>query len=255
MTLRIVTAEMDKAVNNKVCCITGGARGIGASLVKTFSDAGYRVAFTYISENSFAAAAALDIKDRVVSVRCDSSCADGAAKLLALALGSFGRADVLINNAGSALYKLIQDTTDADYGRAVSGNLTSVFVNSREFARYFISKQSGRIINISSIWGVVGAAMESVYSAAKAGVIGFTKSLAKELAPSGITVNAIAPGVIKTDMLNGFSADELSSLKAGIPLGRLGEPSDIASAALFLASDDANYMTGQVLNINGGFLV
>ena len=243
---------MAGTVENRVCCITGGARGIGAALVKEFSDAGYRIAFTYISEQSHAAACAMECAGKVASVRCDSSTADGAKKLLSLALANFGRADILINNAGRALYKLIQDTKDEEYNRILADNLTSAFVNSREFVRHFISKQTGRIINISSIWGVSGSAVESVYSAAKAGVIGFTKSLAKELASSGITVNAITPGAVETDMLSNFSAHELTELKNNIPLGRLGMPTDIAQAALFLASSDANYITGQSISPDGG---
>lgn len=244
------TISQTATVESRVCCITGGARGIGAALVSTFCDAGFRVVFTYRSGSSDEKAAALARQGRVIAVKCDSGSEDGAHALLSAAIKAFGRADVLINNAGSSLYKLVQDTSMTDYDKAIEDNLTSVFVNGKAFAKHFVSRGSGKIINISSVWGVRGGALESVYSAAKAGVIGFTKSLAKELAPSGITVNAIAPGVINTDMLNGFSSGEIDALTSEIPLGRLGSPQDVASAALYLAN--AHYITGQILNVNGG---
>lgn len=237
-------------LENRVCCITGGARGIGAALVKHFNDAGFRVIFTYRHDASDNNAKVLEIQGRIVAIKCDSSTIKGADTLLAGALKVYGRADILINNAGSELYGLIQDTSEDEYIRCINDNLTSVFVGCKAFAQHFISKGYGRIINISSIWGEKGGSGESVYSAAKSGVIGFTKALAKELAPSGVTVNCISPGVINTDMIKKFNSSEIADIIKEIPLMRLGMPEDIAAAAVYLAN--AEYITGQILGVNGG---
>ena len=240
-------------VESRVCCITGGARGIGRELVKSFIGSGFRVVFSYINKSSKTLAEELCVSDRAVSVRADSSRQEGAETLLALALSSFGRADILINNAGVSQYSLLQDMTDKECVDIINANLLGAVLSSKVFIPHFISKQCGKIINISSVWGLTGAAMESVYSAAKAGIIGLSRSLAKELAPH-VTVNVIAPGAIKTDMLNRFTTDELADICAEIPLGRLGASKDVAAAALFLASRDADYITGQVLSVNGGMV-
>lgn len=166
-----------------------------------------------------------------------------------------GDIDVLVNNAGVSSQKLFADITDEDWKKTTGVNLDGVFFCCREALKPMISKKNGVIINISSMWGEVGASCEVHYSATKAGVIGLTKALAKEVAPSGIRVNCITPGVIMTDMMADFDEKTVNELREETPLGRLGTPEDIAGAALFLASEDASFITGQVLGVNGGFVI
>jgi 3-oxoacyl-[acyl-carrier protein] reductase len=166
-----------------------------------------------------------------------------------------GFIDVLVNNAGIAMQKLFTDTSDSEWNNMLATNLNSVFYCAKAVAPAMIREHRGCIINIASMWGEVGASCEVAYSAAKAGVIGFTKALAKELGPSGIRVNAISPGVIMTDMMAGFSDDDVAALREETPLCTLGAPEDIARSAVFLASDRARYISGQVLGVNGGMVI
>ena len=170
-------------------------------------------------------------------------------------LYKFGSLDVLVNNAGIAYQGLITDTDEIDFDRIIDVNLKGVFNCCKSVIPSMVSQQSGKIINISSMWGQVGASCEVAYSAAKAGVIGLTKALAKELAPSGITVNCIAPGLIETSMNSNLTIEELNDFVEGIPLGRIGSADEIAAAIEFLSSDEADYITGQVLGINGGYVI
>jgi 3-oxoacyl-[acyl-carrier protein] reductase len=163
--------------------------------------------------------------------------------------------DILINNAGISQSKLFTDIEEHDWDEMININLKGVFNCAQSVLRYMLPRKRGKIINVSSVWGIVGASCEVHYSAAKAGVIGFTKALAKELGPSNIQVNCIAPGIIKTEMLDSYSPQELDDLKNSIPLMRLGRPEEIAACALFLASKDADYITGQVISPNGGFVI
>ena len=163
--------------------------------------------------------------------------------------------DVLINNAGISISGPINELDSHDSDRIFDVNLKGVYNCCKSAVNQMVEQKSGRIINISSMWGQVGASCEVAYSAAKAGVIGLTKALAKELAPSGITVNAIAPGLIDTSMNSGLTVEEIDEFVSNVPLGRIGTPDDIAAAALFLASDDADYITGQVLGVNGGYVI
>ena len=187
-----------------------------------------------------------------------------AALIAAATIGAFaggttmlqqcgGQVDVLINNAGVAQQKLFQDISDDDWRKMTGVNLDGVFYLTRALLPAMIRRQKGRIINISSMWGVVGASCEVHYSAAKAAVIGMTKALAKEVGPSGITVNCIAPGVIKTPMLDSFSEEDLQNLADETPVGRLGTGGDVANLALFLADDKADFITGQTVSVDGGF--
>lgn len=242
-----ITAD---SLANKICCVTGGARGIGAAIVRRLSEAGCRVAFSYL--HSTDAAEVLSRECGAVAIKADSSTEEGANALLSAAVKRFGRVNVLINNAGSALYKLVQDTTESDFDTVIGNNLKATFVNCKIFTPHFVCRKSGKIINITSMWGEHGGAVESAYSAAKAGVIGLTKALAKELAPSGITVNAVSCGAVATDMLGCFSAEELKTLASEVPLGRIAEPSEIAAVVRFFVSSDSDYITGQVLGVNGG---
>ena len=234
--------------------ITGGSRGIGAETVRVFAQNGDRVAFFY-RENQ-AAAEKVAAETGAVAIRCDVS--DPTAVRIGIieavaALG--GGIDVLVNNAGVASMGLSRDTTDAEWRRVADTNLSAAFYLAREVQQYMIPKGWGRIINIGSMWGKVGASCEVAYSAAKAGLRGLTMALCKELGPSGITVNCIEPGVIDTEMNAALDDAARRELADATPLCRIGKAREVADAVLFLASDAAAFITGQCLGVDGGFAV
>lgn len=232
---------------NKTAVITGASGGIGRALLDAFQDAGYRVLCGCNSHPE-------RLPDGVWAMAADLSDPKQAAEFAEAVLREAdGRVDVLINNAGIAQQKLFQDITDEDWAKMRGVNLDGVFYLTRALLPAMIRQQSGRIINISSMWGVVGASCEVHYSAAKAAVIGMTKALAKEVGPSGITVNCIAPGVIKTPMLDVFTPEDLQVLADETPMGRLGTGEDVAALALFLADEKAGFITGQTICADGGF--
>ena len=231
--------------------ITGGSRGIGAAVVRAFCVAGYRTAFFYC--NSEAAAQTLASETGAHAIRCDVRDSHSVNAACAEAARLFGHVDVLVNNAGIAQQKLFTDVTDDDWRTMLDTNLSGAFYTSRAVLPQMISRRYGRIINVGSIWGQVGASCEVHYSAAKAGLIGLTKALAKEVAPSGVTVNCLCPGVIETDMLSSFSADDLAVLAEETPAGRLGTPEDISRSILWLADSNSSFITGQIIGVNGGF--
>ena len=231
--------------------ITGGSRGIGAATVRAFCAAGYRVAFFYRSSES--AAQTLSAETGAYAIRCDIRDSASVASACAEARRLLGHIDVLVNNAGIAQQKLFTDITDEDWRAMLDTNLTGAFYACRAVLSDMISRRYGRIINVGSIWGQVGASCEVHYSAAKAGLIGLTKALAKEVAPSGVTVNCICPGVIETDMLSSFTKDDLATLADETPVGRLGTPEDIARSVLWLADPKSGFTTGQIIGVNGGF--
>lgn len=233
----------------KKVLITGGSRGIGAACVRAFAHAGYRVFFTYRS--SGAAAAALSEETGAVGIKADVSSAEDMAR----AADAVGGVDVIINNAGISQIKPVQDITESDWDRMMAVNVKGMFLTVKAFIGGMINKKYGRIINISSMWGEEGGSCEVHYSASKAAVIGFTKALAKELGPSGITVNCISPGVIDTEMNAHLSAEDTAALTEETPLCRTGSPDEAASAALYLASDGAGFITGAVLPVNGGIVM
>lgn len=233
--------------------ITGGSRGIGQAMVRKFANGGYNVAFTY--KSSVDAAEELAKETGSLAIMADSASEKEIAAAVAKAGKALGGIDVLINNAGISSYSLLQDLTLSEWNECIAVNLTSAFLYSREVIPYMLKNHEGRIINITSIWGLVGASCEVHYSTAKAGLIGFTKALAKELGPSGITVNAIAPGVIETDMNAHLSDDDLKALEVETPIGRIGKADEIASAALYLANEGSSFITGEVLNISGGIVI
>jgi 3-oxoacyl-[acyl-carrier protein] reductase len=243
----------------KTVLVTGGSRGIGAALCRAFAAEGYRVAINYNKSRS----AAEELAERL-RAETGADCAafranvadSGEVSAMFKAVGErFGAVDVLVNNAGISSQRLFTDITDEEWREITGVNLDGAFFCSREALPDMIRKKSGCIINISSMWGETGASCEVHYSATKAGIIGLTKALAKEVAPSGVRVNAITPGVIMTDMMSGFDAQTVAVLREETPLNRLGTPEDIANAALFLASEKASFITGQILGVNGGFLI
>lgn len=233
--------------------ITGGSRGIGAAAVRLFAKQGYQTAFCYYSDHHVAQAVARQTGAQLY--QADIADPAQCAALVQQVQADFGHIDVLINNAGVALQKLATDTTDEEYRRIMGVHIDGTFYMCRAVLPEMVRRKSGRIINISSMWGQIGGSCETVYSAAKAAVIGLTKALAKEVAPSGITVNCVAPGVIATDMIADLDNDTLNALREDTPLLRLGTPEDIAQSMLFLASPAADFITGQILAPNGGMVM
>ena len=236
----------------KTVVVTGGVRGIGRSIARSYLKASqkngenYRVIVTYSQDEKNAE----KMREEGAEVyRFDVS--DGAA--VRAFFDKIGKVDILVNNAGVSLIKQIQDTTEAEFDRVFSVNVKGAFLCSREAAKKMISQGRGLIVNISSVWGEVGASCESVYSASKAALIGFTKALAKELGWSGVRVNSVSPGVIQTQMNACFSPDDLAAIKDEIPAGRLGEGEEVASAVRFLEGND--YVTGADIPVNGGFSI
>ena len=230
--------------------ITGGTRGIGRAAVSAFLQNGYRVLFIYKSSD----AAAKELEELGArGYKCDLSNAAALEETASAILREEGTVNVLINNAAAASVKLFTDLTDEEWEGLRALDLDAPVRLCRAFIPGMVHEKRGRIINISSVWGQVGASMEVAYSTLKAGLIGLTKALAKELGPSGITVNCICPGVIDTDMNAALDPETVKELCEETPLCRLGTPGDVAGAALFLASEDASFITGQVLAVSGGF--
>ena len=232
-----------------VVLITGGTGAIGAALVEEFSSTD-DVAFTYF--NNEERARELSEKFPAFPVKMDISDKNSVQTAIESVLREFSRIDVLVNNAGISLIKPFTDTTDEDWEKQLSVNLTGCFRVTKSVVPQMIRRKSGAVVNISSVWGVHGASCEVAYSAAKAGVIGFTKALAKELGLSGITVNAVAPGVIDSPMNSShLNSDELAELCDETPLGRLGKASEVAQAVRAIAEN--RFITGQILGVDGGF--
>ncbi|MCL1829936.1 MAG: SDR family oxidoreductase [Oscillospiraceae bacterium] len=238
---------------SKTVIITGASKGIGAATAKVFAEHNYRVVMTYRQDND----SAQRICESLISqgkesslFRYDSGSSDDAKALVEFAIKRYNQIDVLVNNAAISLNRLVTESTDSDWQEVIDSNLSGVFYLSRETAKHMIKHKTGSIINLSSVYGIVGGSTETIYSASKAGLIGFSKALAKELAPSNITVNCVAPGVIDTSMNSYLSELERAQLKEQIPLGRFGEPDEVAEAIYFLA--EHRYITGQVLVVDGG---
>lgn len=237
--------------------ITGSARGIGAAAAALFAEHGYKAAINYNTSE----ASAKELCEKIVNAggqacafQADVSKSSEVKKLIEAVKNRFGSIEVLVNNAGIAQQKLFTDISDADYDGMFDCNVRSVFNCCREVLPDMIHNKYGRIVNISSMWGVAGASCEVHYSASKAAVIGMTKALAREVAPSGITVNCIAPGVIDTPMNAGFDSETLATLKEETPVGRLGTPMDVARAAVFFADPQNGFITGQILGVDGGYI-
>ena len=242
----------------KTAVVTGGAGGIGAAVCERLCRDGYSVAVNWFSSEEKAASLVKRLTQSgfdAFAVKGDVSVSADADALIQAVFCRNGRIDVLVNNAGIAVRSLFDETSDEQWRRVTDTNLTGVFNCSRAASKHMLRQKSGRIINISSMWGQTGASCEVAYSASKAGVIGLTKALAKELAPSGITVNCVSPGVVDTDMMSSFSQEERCLIAEDIPLGRFASPEDIANAVAFFADGRSAYITGQILGVNGGAVI
>ena len=243
---------------SKTVLITGSSKGIGAATAILFAQKGYNVVINFNDSYESANLLARSLTSNGYSVMTHKANVANRLEvdlMVKETLYKFGSLDILVNNAGVAYQGLITETDEIDFDRIIDIYLKGVFNCCKSVLPSMISRQSGKIINISSMWGQVGASCEVAYSASKAGVIGLTKALAKEVAPSGICVNCIAPGLIETGMNSHLTIEELSDFVSEIPLGRMGNADEIAHAVEFLASDKADYITGQVLGINGGYVI
>ena len=245
---------------NKVAFITGATRGIGKQIALTLAKEGYDIALNYRNENEDLTAIINDIKNvrediKCFTVKADISNFEECENAVKAIIDNFGKIDVLVNNAGITKDTLLLRMKKEDFDSVIDVNLGGTFNVTKNVASYMLKAKSGRIINISSVVGVSGNAGQCNYAASKAGVIGFTKSLAKELASRNILVNAIAPGFIETAMTDCLSDDVKNEIAKNIPLKRMGNVQDVANVVKFLASDDSSYITGQVINIDGGMLM
>ena len=234
--------------------ISGGDRGSGAAAARAFYAAGYRVAVLYHS-NADAAAALEKQLPGVLAVQCDVASRASCELAFRTVEQALGRVDVLVSNAGIAQQKLFTDITPEEWQRMLDVNLSGAFHLCQLALPGMIRRKAGRILTVSSMWGQTGGSCEVHYSAAKAGLIGLTKALAKEEGPSGITVNCVAPGVIDTDMMAAFTAEDKAALAEETPVGRLGTAEEVAKLLVFLAGEDAGYITGQVFGVNGGLVI
>ena len=237
----------------KTVLITGGSRGIGRAMVEAFCEKGYKVAFTY--KQSHGAASELSSSTGALAICADSEFESEILNAVEKVEKSIGNVDILINNAAVSSFSMINDITLEQWRRTFAINVDAAFLYTKAVLSGMIKNKCGRIINISSMWGEVGSSCEVHYSASKAALIGMSKALAKELGPSGITVNCIAPGIINTEMNGKIDKDVMAELVDETPLMRIGEPKDVAKAALFLAGDEAEFITGAVLDVNGGFVI
>ncbi|URJ52416.1 3-oxoacyl-[acyl-carrier-protein] reductase [Paenibacillus polymyxa] len=246
---------MSKPLSGKTALVTGASRGIGRSIALTLAEAGANVAVNYAGSEAAATEVAEQIRAKgveAITVQANVGRADEADQLIKDVIGAWGKIDILVNNAGITRDNLIMRMKEEEFDQVIETNLKGVFNCLKAATRPMMKQRSGRIINISSVVGVLGNAGQANYVAAKAGVIGLTKSSARELASRGITVNCVAPGFIDTEMTQVLADDLRDNMLSGIPLARLGRPEEIADVVLFLASDASSYMTGQTLHVDGG---
>lgn len=239
----------------KTVLITGGTRGIGRATAMLFLNKGYNTVITYEKSDDIAREMEDSFSEGFVALKCDVASAKEVEKAIEFIKSKFGGVDILVNNAAISMQKLIQDMTEDEWDRVFDVNIKSMFNTVKYTVPYMINRKWGKIVNISSIWGMTGASCEVAYSASKAAVIGYTKALAKELGPSGICVNSVAPGVIDTDMNKMHGIDVMNELKDETPLGKIGTPDEVAKVIEFLAEDNSSFITGQIISPNGGFLI
>lgn len=246
-----------KTLGEMTVLVTGASRGIGAQIALRFAAVGMNVIIHYMNSHEAAnevARKCIELGARVYTVSADLRSKDEILRMKDKLESHGFKPDILVNNAGISHYGLLSDVKEEDWDDVMNVNLKSVFLCSQAFMPHMISQRFGRIINVSSIWGISGGSCEVVYSAAKGGVNAFTKALAKELAPSGVTVNAVAPGAVKTEMMARFDEEELRQLEEEIPAGRLADPEEISSLVYFLALPESGYITGQIISPNGGWV-
>lgn len=245
-------------LGNKVAIVTGGSRGIGRAVALQLAHNGAKVVVNYAG-NEQAAKEVVELitakGGHAIAVQADVANADSVDQMVKQAMDAFGRIDILVNNAGVTRDTLLMRMKEDDWDAVLDTNLKGIYLCTKAVSRIMMKQKAGKIINMTSVVGIMGNAGQANYAAAKAGVIGFTKSMAKELASRNITVNAIAPGFISTDMTAVLSDQVKSGLVNSIPLGKLGAPEEIAYAVVFLSSDYANYITGQTLNVDGGMVM
>ncbi|MDN3449293.1 3-oxoacyl-[acyl-carrier-protein] reductase [Planococcus sp. APC 3906] len=245
-------------LTGKTAIITGASRGIGAEIARKMAEAGAKIVVNYSGSQAKAEAVVEEIKNNggeAIAVKADVADADAVKAMVDQTMQAFGSVDILVNNAGITRDNLMMRMKDDEWDDVINTNLKGVFICTKAVTRQMMKQRSGRIVNIASIVGVMGNAGQANYVAAKAGVIGLTKTTARELASRNITANAVAPGFITTDMTDKLGEDIQKTMLAQIPLGRFGKPEEVAKAALFLASDDASYMTGQTLHLDGGMVM
>lgn len=239
----------------KTVLITGASRGIGRAIAIKFAQNGYNIVINY-NKNEIKAKSLVKVLNQynVRTMLCKADVGDivQVKNMVKNILSNFGKIDCLVNNAGVSLNKLLQDCKDSEIQKVLNTNLLGTINVTKEVIKNMIPNKYGKIVNISSIWGSVGASMETIYSASKGAINAFTLATAKELSPSNINVNCICPGVIETDMMKNFSCADKDALKESTPLNRLGRPEDIANMAYFLSTDEASFITGQIITVDGG---
>ncbi|MBS7298360.1 MAG: SDR family oxidoreductase [Eubacteriales bacterium] len=237
----------------KTALVTGASRGIGAAIAKRLAADGMFVYVNYSKSREAAERLAVEIGGKAICA--DVSCETDVKRMIEHITTERGGVDILVNNAGISMIKMLCDTTSEDWDRIFGVNMRGAYLVAKAAMEKMVSNKYGRIVNISSMWGEVGASCEVAYSASKAALIGFTKALAKELSLSGITVNCVTPGVIDTEMNSHFYDDVIAELTEEIPLGRIGKPEEIAEVVSFLCSDSAKYITGQTVGVSGGMII
>ena len=244
--------------NDQIVLVTGGTRGIGRAIALEFGRKGAKLVVNYTSSEEKAKALVSELAEmgcEAVAIQADVSRAEDAERLVSEAVKAFGRVDVLVNNAGITRDNLLIRMKESDWDEVMNVNLKGAFLMSKAVGKLMLKQRSGAMVNLTSVVGIMGNAGQANYSASKAGVIGLTKSLAREFASRGVRVNAVAPGYILTDMTSVLSDEATSHFTSQIPLGRAGTPEDVAKAVCFLCSEDSAYMTGQVLHVDGGMLI
>jgi 3-oxoacyl-[acyl-carrier protein] reductase len=248
---------MLKPFTEQTVLVTGASRGIGAAIAERFASVGMNVVIHYLNSHEAAnevARSCMKHGAKVLTVSADVSSKDQLLKMKEKLEIKGLYPDIVVNNAGISHYGLLSDLMEEDWDRTIGVNLKGTFLCTQLFMEHMVQQKYGRIINVSSIWGISGASCEVVYSTAKGGINAFTKALAKELAPSAVTVNAVAPGAVDTLMISGFNAEEKAAMENEIPAGRFGMPNEIASLVYFLALPESGYITGQIISPNGGLV-
>lgn len=244
-------------MKGRTAVVTGGSRGIGRAVCIRLAKEGANIVFSYVSNADAAAKTAEECKAlgaEVVSVKGDVAKKEDCENLIKIATENFGKIDILVNNAGITRDNILMMMSDEEFDEVIQTNLKGTYMMMKQMARPMMKKRYGRIINLSSVVGIMGNPGQVNYAASKAGVIGMTKSFAKEIATKGVTVNAVAPGFIITDMTGELSEEAAKAINAQIPMQKRGIPEDIANAVAFLAKEESSYITGQVINVDGGML-